>query len=289
MDIQPDRVQRFYHHLQKEGCSNHAVSVTHKTLRVALNHAIKLGFIGRNPCSGAIPPKPKQMEMKFYDDRQVRILLEKALTIGDRFFPLYYLAIHTGMRQAELIGLKWSDVDWKHRAIQVQRQVRHFKGGGYTFTKPKSKSGNRTIILGKQQALKTIREHLEDQKRLIEHAGESWENLNLIFPSNVGTPITANNLRRNFRILLEASGLPKIRFHDLRHTAASLMLNHGIPILIASRRLGHSKPSMTMDVYGHLMPNKQEEAAALMDDLISPNEDLPPENLHPDCTQDEEN
>ena len=86
--------------------------------------------------------------------------------------------------------------------------------------------------------------------------------------SKSGTPLTASNIRRDFRQLLAASGLPKIRFHDLRHTAASLMLNHGIPVLSVSKRLGHSKPSFTLDVYDHLIPSKQEEAAQLMDDLM---------------------
>jgi integrase len=104
---------------------------------------------------------------------------------------------------------------------------------------------------------------------LIDSVGEDWVDLDLVFPSNVGTPVTASNIRRAFRNLLKVSGLPKIRFHDLRHTAASLMLNHGIPVLIVSKRLGHSKPSITIDVYGHVIPSKQEEAAQLMDNLIS--------------------
>ena len=284
MELRPDRVPRFYHHLHKEGCSNHAVHVTHKTLRVALNHAIKLGLIGRNPCSGATPPKPKQTEMKFYDDIQVRKLLDTAVAIGDRFYPIYYLAIHTGMRQAELIGLKWEDVDWEHSTIQVKRQVRHFTGGSYTFTKPKSKSGKRTIILGKQ-ALELLDQHKSEQQKMISLSHNGWEDLDLVFPSRVGTPLTASNVRRAFRKLLKESGLPKIRFHDLRHTAASLMLNHGIPVLIASKRLGHSKPSITIDVYGHLMPSKQEEAAELMDNLMSPEDEKTPSKLHPDCTE----
>jgi integrase len=267
MSLKPDRVQSFYHHLQAEGFSNHAVHVAHKTLRVALNHAINLGLITRNPCSGTTPPKPEQTEMKFYDDNQVRKLLDTAKAIGDRFFPLYYLAIHTGMRQAELIGLKWEDVDWERSTIHVKRQVRHFTGDSYIFTKPKSKSGTRTIILGKQ-ALDLLGNHKNAQQKKVS-VSNHWENLNLIFPSNVGTPVTASNIRRAYKKLLTASGLPKIRFHDLRHTAASLMLNHGIPVLIASKRLGHSKPSVTIDIYGHLMPSKQEEAAQLMDNLMS--------------------
>jgi integrase len=268
MDLRPDRIQRFYNFLQKEErLSHHAVAVTHKTLRVAMNHAVKLRLIGRNPCSGTTPPKPEQTEMKFYDDREVKSLLKTARDIVDKYYPLYYLAIHTGMRQAELIGLKWEDIDWSLRTLQVKRQVRHFTGASYAFLEPKSRSGTRTIMLGKQ-ALEILRSHKREQEELINSVGQGWTDLDLVFPSGVGTPLTASNIRRDFRQLLTASGLPKIRFHDLRHTAASLMLNHGIPVLIASKRLGHSKPSITLDVYGHLIPSKQEEAAQLMDDLM---------------------
>lgn len=135
------------------------------------------------------------------------------------------------------------------------------------FLEPKSKSGTRTITLGKK-ALDILRDHKREQEKLIYSVGQDWTDLDLVIPSGVGTPLTASNIRRDFRQLLAASGLPKIRFHDLRHTAASLMLNHGIPVLIVSKRLGHSKPSITLDVYGHLIPSKQEEAAQLMDDLM---------------------
>lgn len=267
MDLRPDRIQRYYNHLQQDGLSPHAVAVTHKTLRVAMNHAVKLGLIGRNPCSGTIPPKPEQSEMMFYDDEQVRCLLKTSREIGDKLYPLYFLAIHTGMRQAELIGLKWEDVDWNLSTIQVKRQVRHFKGASYAFLGPKSKSGTRTIKLGKQ-ALEILRDHKKKQEMILGSANGNWTHLDLIFPSSAGTPLTASNIRRDFRKLLKASGLPKIRFHDLRHTAASLMLNHGIPVLIVSKRLGHSKPSITIDVYGHIIPSRQEEAAQLMDNLM---------------------
>jgi integrase len=110
--------------------------------------------------------------------------------------------------------------------------------------------------------------HKGEQEELIQSVGQDWTNLDLVFPSGVGTPLTASNIRRDFRQLLAASRLPKIRFHDLPHTAASLMLNHGIPVLIVSKRLGHSKPSITLDVYGHLIPSRQEEAAQLMDNLM---------------------
>jgi len=161
------------------------------------------------------------------------------------------------------------DIDWERKTLQVQRQALRHKGGGYEFTKPKSKSGIRTIILG-DKMLEILREHKTDQWERRKRAGENWVELDLIFPSRIGTPVVSSNLRRSFRKLLAESGLPKIRFHDLRHTAASLMLNYGIPVIIVSRRLGHAKPSITLDVYGHLIPSKQEEAAALMDELLTP-------------------
>lgn len=268
MDLRTDRIQRFYIHLQNEGLSKHAIAVTHKTLRVAMTHAAKLGLITRNPCSGATPPKPEVVEMKFYDDVQARRLLKTAQDMEDKLYALYYLAIHTGMREAELIGLKWEDIDWNLATLQVKRQVRHFKGSSYAFLKPKSKSGIRTIALG-TEALNILRKHKEEQVTFANAVGDDWINLDLVFASGVGTPYTASNVRRAFRKLLVASGLPKIRFHDLRHTAASLMLNHGIPVLIVSKRLGHSKPSITIDVYGHLIPGKQEEAASLMNNLMT--------------------
>jgi integrase len=209
-DLKPDRIQQFYDFLQKQDTSEHAAHYVHKVLRAALNHAVKLKLLASNPCVGTTPPRPKQVEMKFYDEGQVQILLEAAYMYGDYFYPLYYLAVHTGMRQGELIGLKWEDVDWERRTIQVKRQVQHHKGGSYTFAKPKSKSGNRTIILG-QQAIEILRVHLAKQRERRKDAGDKWVDINLIFPSKVGTPVTASNLRRAFRRILDVSGLPKIR------------------------------------------------------------------------------
>ncbi len=128
IDLRPDRIQAFYDYLlNNEGRSAHQVHCVHKALRVSMNHAVKLGYISRNPVTGTTPPKPPKKEMGFYDEKQVQILLDSALEIEDRFHPLYYLAIHTGMRQGELMGLKWSDVIWENNTISVSRQVRHTK------------------------------------------------------------------------------------------------------------------------------------------------------------------
>lgn len=266
-DLKTEGIQRYYDKLISEGYSRHGVNCVHKTLRISLNHAVKLGHIGRNPCTGTMPPKPTQQEMKFLDESQAKLFLSTAQETGDRQYPLYYLAIHTGLRQAELLGLKWSDIDFQRRTLQVNRQVLHLKGESFMFADPKSASGRRALVLG-NKALEVLQLQRVEVGRLSEQAGDAWTELDLVFPSNVGTPLTGSNLRRDFRKLLKQCKIPKIRFHDLRHTAASLMLNHGVPVLVASRRLGHSKASITMDVYGHLMPNKQEEAAELLDNLV---------------------
>ncbi len=267
-DLKTEAVQKCYDNLIARGFSRHAVHCAHKVLRISMSHAVKLGYIGRNPCDGTAPPKPFRREMKFLDEAQVRILLTTASKIGDRLFPLYYLAIHTGLRISELMGVKWGDIEFERKTLQVNRQVLHTKGGGFLFTEPKSSSGKRSVVIG-EKALAVLKTQCENVKVLRAQANGNWTDLDLVFPSNAGTPLTPSNIRRGFRKVLKVSNVPKIRFHDLRHTAASLMLNHGVPVLIASRRLGHSKASITMDVYGHLMPNKQEEAAELLDDLVS--------------------
>ena len=133
------------------------------------------------------------------------------------------------------------------------------------FRPPKTKAGRRTIQLG-EQTLNTLRDHLIKQQLEKELAGERWKDHNLIFPSTIGTPMDATNLWRDFKKQIAKADLRIIRFHDLRHTAASLMLNHGVPVLVVSKILGHSKTSTTLDIYGHLIPVMQEEAARIMDD-----------------------
>jgi integrase len=112
--------------------------------------------------------------------------------------------------------------------------------------------------------------HWDHQQLEHAFAGNRWQDYNLIFPSRVGTPNSPSNFLKEFRALLEKAGLPNVRFHDLRHSAASIMLNHGVPALVVSKILGHSKPSTTLDIYGHLIPIMQEGVAQTMDELFTP-------------------
>ncbi len=153
--------------------------------------------------------------------------------------------------------------------LQIKRQVQRIDGQGFNFCEPKTKSGRRTIQLG-EAIFQTLQEHLAAQRIERAVAGARWKDNGLIFPSTIGTPLDLRNLVRDFKETLEKAGLPEIRFHDLWHTAASIMLKHNIPVFSASRILGHSKPSITLDIYGHLIPGMQNEAANTMDDVLTP-------------------
>lgn len=173
------------------------------------------------------------------------------------------------MRQGELFGLKWSDLQWNAGTLHVQRQVQRVPGKSWAFVEPKTTSGRRMVSIG-AGALDALRRQKERQAIERAVAGNRWNELDLIFPSTVGTPMDPHNLRKDFTTVLKQAGLPVIRFHDLRHTAASLMLNHGVPVLVVSKMLGHSNPSITLNTYAHLYHESQGQAARLMNELVSP-------------------
>jgi integrase len=264
-DLNPDQIQRFYNHLLSTEVGIHTVIKIHAMLHGAIEQAVKVGLINRNVIDAAIPPREPATEMKILDESQVSQLLIAAR--GSRMEALLHLAVSTGMRQMEILGLKWNDLDWIKKTLKVERQL--VRGEGVQFSQPKTRHGRRMVVLG-DRATEILHRHYDSQNEERRKAGESWTEYGLIFTSGNGTPIHFRNLMRDFKNLLKAAGLPEIRFHDLRHTASSLMLNHGIPVIVVSRRLGHARPSITLDIYGHLVPGMQEEAAQMMDDLITP-------------------
>jgi integrase len=266
-DLRLDVVEAHYQTLTKKGLSSRSVRFVHMILHKSLNDAIRRGYLSRNPIQGAILPRRDQKEMQILDEDEVMRFL--IVVQDNRREALYNLAVKTGMRQGELLALKWSDLDWKRSTIRVQRQVQRIPGKGMVFRFPKTRSSRRAIQLG-EQTLDTLRNQLTRLELEKAVAGERWQEHNLIFPSTVGTPMGSSNLHKDFKKQLQKAKLRDIRFHDLRHTAASLMLNHGVPVLVVSKILGHSKTSTTLDVYGHLIPVMQEQAARIMDEVITP-------------------
>ncbi len=266
-DLTPFQVEKFYAGLIENGVGIRTVRLVHSILHCALERAVFQLLLTRNPAAHTALPRYKHGEMKVLDEGEVNQFLLAA--IDSPYIGLYHLAVKTGMRKGELLGLKWSDLQWGSGRLNVQRQLQDVRGMGSFFQEPKTSSGRRTLMLG-EGTIQTLREHCEFQQIQKELAGQRWHENDLIFPSKIGTPLNPSNLRLDFNRVLERAGIPRVRFHDLRHTAASLMLNNGIPVLVVSKILGHSKPSITLDIYGHLYNEMQVEAGRLMDKLVSP-------------------
>jgi integrase len=266
-DLRLAQIERLYTDLLGSGVSARTVKMVHSVLHKALERSVAYGHLGRNPARGASLPRYTHSEMKVLDADQAHQFLIAAQ--GSRYEALYYLAIHTGMRQGELFGLKWTDLNWNRGELKIQRQVKREPGQGWTFADPKTKKGRRTIKLG-DTILKLLRTHKTNQDVEKSLMGSRWKENGLILPSSIGTPSNPSNMWKDYLKVLKKAGLPRIRFHDLRHTAASLMLNNGIPLIAVSNTLGHSKPSTTLDIYGHLYQETQADIARAMDELVTP-------------------
>lgn len=265
-ELRTEQVQSLYGQLLKRHVSVYAVRKTHTVLHSALQHALRMEIIARNPVAFALQPSLPPVNITFLDESQAsRFLLAIQ---GHRWEALFYLAITSGARQKELLGLKWTDLDWVKKTLRIERQLSR-PGVGTTFSPTKTHHGRRTISLG-SQTIHVLRLHYERQCTERLEADDQWQDHGLIFTTSVGTPIHPRNLLREFKTILKDAGLPLIRFHDLRHTCASLLLNDNVSPIVVARRLGHSKPSTTMDIYGHLIPDMQTEAAEKLDELITP-------------------
>jgi len=277
-DVTPQKIQWLYLKNEQDRVGKRTIRVIHSILNSSLIEAVKLGAIHSNPVQVVPPPFYENPEMRIYCEHEITQLL---LAVRETSLEaLVYLAITTGMRQSELLALKWSDINWERNIISVNRQLlRKYKNGNF-YSSLKTKSGKRTISIGKNTVQK-LQVHQIKQSIIRTKADQHWQENNLVFPSITGTPMHQRNLLRLFKKILRESGLREIRFHDLRHTAASLMLNNGISPIIVAKRLGHSKVSITLDTYGHLIPEMQQESANYIDSLITP---IPIE-LHTNCTR----
>jgi integrase len=262
-DITAARIQRLYSDLEKQGVGKRTIEITHTVLHGFLGHAQRLGLVAQNWAALVEVPRPASREMVVWDESQVSQFL---IANPD---PFYRLALATGMRRGELIGLQWKDVDWNAGMIHIRRQVYELEGGGWIFQAPKTERGRRGIRLGRGM-LEALRYHFTvtiPQMQAI--AGEAWQENDLIFPTSKGTPRNGYNVSKDFHERVIASGLPVIRFHDMRHTAASIMLLHGEPPVRVAGILGQSV-QILLSTYAHYIPDDQERASSLMDAITTP-------------------
>ena len=239
--LMPQDIQSLYSLKIGEGLSPTTVSHRHAVLRRALGQALRMGILARNPTDAVDPPRKTHYEIQPLTAEQSRRLLKAAR--GDRLEALYVLALTTGMRQGELFGLPWREVDMDQSKLHVRRNLRRT----LDVAEPKSATGRRQITLTKL-AVDVLRRHRirQNEERLA--LGPGWTDIRLVFTNVAGGYLNSNNLRnRGFPKLLERSGLPRMRFHDLRHSTATLLLSLGIHPKVVQELLGHSQISVTLD------------------------------------------
>jgi integrase len=235
--LAPAHVQGFYQDRLDAGLAPASVNKLHVVLHKALDQAVKWNMIPRNPTGVVRAPRPTPKEIHPLSADETRKLLDAARS--DKLEALYVLAIHTGMRQGELLALKWLDVDLENATVSVRRTLTK-NGGRLLLGEPKTKKSRRTIQLT-EEAVRALREHLERQVEHIQHLGDLYRDEGLIFASEVGTLVNPTNLRqRSFAPFLTRARLPKIRFHDLRHTCATLLLSRNVHPKFVQEFLGHA-------------------------------------------------
>lgn len=265
--LSPAHVQGLYRQKLDSGLAPSSVRYIHAVLHRALKQALRWGLVPRNVSEAVDLPKLVNEEVDALLPEEARAFLEAAR--GDRFEALYVVAVTTGMRRGELLGLRWSDVTLDGTAtLRVARQLQRMRdGSGLKFVPPKSGKG-RTIRLPLRtvEALKAHRARQAEEKL---KAGSLYQDGGLVFATEVGTPLEPSNIdRRSFKPLLQKAGLPDMRFHDLRHTCATVLLTEGVNPKFVQELLGHADVGLTLGTYSHFLPSMGDQTAAAMESAL---------------------
>ncbi len=258
-------VQRLYADRLKV-LSPTTVRYIHAVLHHALDDAVKWGLLARNVANAVEPPQKARNEMRVWSAEEVGRILRAAA--DDPLEAFWRLAIYTGMRRGELLALKWSDLDLDAGALSVQRSLGRGRTSRLEEGEPKSRSGRRRIALS-PSVVESLRHH---RVRQLEHRlalGDAYEDRGYLFANEIGSHIHPNTLYRRFHDLTKRAGVPSIRFHDLRHTSATLLLAQGVHGKIVQERLGHANIAMTLDLYSHVTADMQRHAADALETALA--------------------
>lgn len=278
-DLRSIQIQRYYNKLFDNGISGNILKNLNKLLKQFLNYAVDEGYLLKNPISGKKIVVPSEKETK--DIKEVEIFtnyeidsLKKALE-GHRLKGLILMALGTGLRQGELLALKWNDIDMSTNEIKVEKTLKRvtiISSDGSRNTEiiiqpPKSKSSNRTVPIP-SSLIPVIKEHEKRQKLEKVKAGSFYKDENFVFPTVDGKPINTKNLFKSYKALLVKAKIEHKKFHALRHTYATKLFEAGVPLKTVQMLLGHSDLSITADIYTHVMPKEKTNAVEKLNHLF---------------------
>lgn len=261
-------VQEFYNRLPAEGLSAKSIRNIHGILHKALSRAVSLGMIPRNPADGCELPKKNQLEIHPFDRNTLQAFL--IAIRGDEFERLFLVALYTGMRQGELLGLPWDAVDFKAHTIRVYQQIVLIETAPNRYERRLSspKSGKERTFKAAPAVMDILREERAAQNGIRLIAGKTWADSGFVFTDQLGRGLPRNTVYEHFRRAAAAAGCPDARFHDLRHTFACSALESGVSPKAVSEMLGHASVAFTLDVYGHFTKRLAEDSADKMENFI---------------------
>ena len=274
--LHPQAIQSYYGKAC-EKLSARTVHHQHRVLSQSLKYAVRQGYLGRNPAELVDAPSPRKNTMRTLTPGEVEILFDTAK--GNYYYPVVYTAVSTGLRQAELLGLRWRDLDLDMLSISVS-QVLYKRRGICQFKEPKTSHSRRRVAMTPKLAL-FLREYKAGREWLYQELGKQLTLDDLVFASVEGKPIDPGVLSHAFGRIAWQAGLEGVRFHDLRHTFASLMLLRGAKPKVISEALGHASVAFTMDTYSHIIEGMQEDAMALLDEVLPAGVNGVPQKLTP--------
>ncbi|MGB5945310.1 tyrosine-type recombinase/integrase [Paenisporosarcina sp.] len=263
--ITTEDIDAFYNLKINGDYSSSYIRKMHQMLMQAFNQAVKWKKISGNPLVDADPPPVKTGEMSIWSLEDVQAFLNTVK--GDRHYLTFILAIYTGMRRGEILGLKWCDIDFERKCIHVNRSLAYIPKNGYIFTSLKTKKSKRQIPIS-QFVLNELCTHKKLQEDWKELVGVLYENQDLVICTNTGTIQDPRNVNRVMKRIVKSANVINIRFHDIRHTHASILISEGVDIVKISNRLGHSNPKITYEFYAHLLPNLDNDVADILHNAI---------------------
>jgi len=266
--LTPQHVQSLLNKKLHEGLKPKTVRYMRGTLRTALNEAVRWGLVARNVAALVEGPRVERYRIQPFTPDEARTLL--AAVRGDRLEALYSVALTMGLRQGEALGLQWKDVDFDSGDIRITRQLQRIHGSPQ-LVEPKTERSRRTLAMPPMIAL-ALNDHRERQEKERAMAGARWKPYDLVFTTPIGTPLDGTAVTKAFHQLLEHAGLPQRRFHDLRHSCATLLLVQGVSPRVVMDLLGHSQIALTMNTYSHVIPDLRRDAARRMEDLLGERE-----------------